>query len=657
MELTSAPYAWGCEIGQSAPVALVDEGFQRLADITSNVDPNRNPTYTAFDPTHPEEHGTQVLSILASQGNDSVGMAGVMWSAQIRVYGPNVTAGEHHLRDLTASVARIELAAREGARAINLSQGIKWNGFYTGSPSDLAYISRFRDLLAEALARLSASGVSVPLLVLSAGNDGIPASANGLTALAAGPDSAVMLVVGAIDEHRGRWDDGLSGSNTGALVTLAAPGEDVVTMSGSGSLVRVTGTSYAAPFVTGIAGLLLSFDPRLSGAELRQLIVEGARRGGRFAAGFTQPVLIPNAYESLRAAAERPGAALCGNRVWAAGGAVYADRGGSAEQLFQLGEPGGYLTVYHGGRRLDVDVGHGFGRTFTFAGGGWSEVADPSTLPPGLPSGASSSLLPASHDRDTLIVTTPSGSDTEFHLALAIRTIQHPDPPQPLGALTVPVAAGGGASCLWHHKDGSAENWACKDTVAIGTSTAISLLRVAYSPVGDRAIIAFVRRKFSGTVTGDFVPCRWADSSLAYLSDECRARYSNSDEVLGTDVYAFDIRSGTSRMLFTVPGREVVSLSVGETGLEAAVDTRVVSSSQTREPADSGVGFVVTDSSVAGAACQIEFRDLSTGAGTQLVVPTTDPCATFLVGGSMAPLRAASGPRTISLSPGNRRTR
>ena len=65
---------------------------------------------------------------------------------------------------------------------------------------------------------------------------------------------------------------------------LVAPGVDVVTTAVGGSYTSVTGTSFAAPFVTGAAALLMQFgivdgnDPFLYGEKVRAYLQRGARR-------------------------------------------------------------------------------------------------------------------------------------------------------------------------------------------------------------------------------------------------------------------------------------------------------------------------------------------------------------------------------------------
>ncbi len=107
-------------------------------------------------------------------------------------------------------------------------------------------------------------------------------------------------------------------------------------MNQTGAIINGDGTSASAPIVSGIAGLLLSFDSRLKASDLKSLIVDGANAGGwkatRTAGG--EQYNIVNAYESLKLAARRRGAPLCGNRLWATPDSLMAERSDGDETLY-----------------------------------------------------------------------------------------------------------------------------------------------------------------------------------------------------------------------------------------------------------------------------------------------------------------------------------
>ncbi|MCD7737297.1 MAG: S8 family serine peptidase, partial [Lachnospiraceae bacterium] len=108
--------------------------------------------------------------------------------------------------------------------------------------------------------------------------------------------AAGVIAVGAYDARldsyasfSGRgWPD--SGESWHNHPDLAAPGVDVTTTAVGGGYVSVSGTSFAAPFVTGSAALLMEWgiirgnDPYLYGEKVRAYL----RRGARKLPGFTQ---------------------------------------------------------------------------------------------------------------------------------------------------------------------------------------------------------------------------------------------------------------------------------------------------------------------------------------------------------------------------------
>ena len=158
-----------------------------------------------------------------------------------------------------------------------------------------------------------------------------------------------MIVTGA-SSTRGAL---ASFSVTGMPISIAAPASAVTTDDGT-AIVQDNGTSFAAPLVSGAAGLLISFDSSLTAARVKQLLDTGAIQGGRMAGAY--PVL--DVYASLRPAARRTGAPLCGNRVWKSGDVVYAQRGSTDQAIATLPHQdwqSSFISVYHGGRRFDMD--------------------------------------------------------------------------------------------------------------------------------------------------------------------------------------------------------------------------------------------------------------------------------------------------------------
>lgn len=406
-EAISAPFAWGCETGSpDAAVAVVDYGFHRPAELWANVDSARSYNVGVLSAPGDPEHGTGVAAVLAARGNDSTGITGGLWRARLRLYevagidgaGAVVRTPRGGVRLTHDTVmARLKRATHEGASVVNISLGSPWGpvGYDPGADPDTAIRREIEETLAfhhRELRRwvdsLSHAGAAVPLIVLSAGNTGIDAKWN---VLRAASDSVpnVLVVAAAEPAADGRvaaWSETLGGAsgatNHGASVDVAAPGGGIYTLDRHGREDRASGTSVAAPFVAALAGLLVSFDPRLARepARLKALIVEGARRSGKRIANGAGPDSIPliDAYESLKLAAMRRGAPVCGNAVWAAGDTVFIQRdtvSGAVPEKIVVGQFVDRLDVLHGGRRIRMRLPVRPQIGFRWDAGAW--VSDP----------------------------------------------------------------------------------------------------------------------------------------------------------------------------------------------------------------------------------------------------------------------------------------
>jgi hypothetical protein len=239
-------------------------------------------------------HGVWTSGIIGALGNQSVGMAGVNWNVRIRpirvldVTGSgfvfDIAQGILYAAGLPAAGANGQLVQTSRAPILNISIG--------GGRSTI---------MANAVAAANNAG---SLIVASAGNDGLgdifqnyPAAFPGVMAVAAvGMDGALAGYSSAgshvsVSAPGGDFrDDNLGGGVLG-------PGWDYV--SDEFTYLLGFGTSAAAPFVSGIAALLLAQDPSLTATQLRTRIEQFATRP----AGSSRSDLfgwgIVNAYNSL----------------------------------------------------------------------------------------------------------------------------------------------------------------------------------------------------------------------------------------------------------------------------------------------------------------------------------------------------------------------
>jgi len=218
--------AWQLTQGSpSVVVAIVDTGVQ--ADhpaLAGRVLPGYDLVNQDADPGDDNGHGTALAGIVAS----------VCPSCRIlpvKVLAANMTG------DWGTIAAGVTWAADHGAQVINLSVGGR----------------RAPDALGAAIAGALAKGV---IVVAAAGNDG-----ENETFYPAMYPSVVS--VAGIDQNNTRYQ----WSNFGPWVTVAAPGCTTAPSLGGGYETDFCGTSTAAPFVAGVAGLARSLDPALTPAQ------------------------------------------------------------------------------------------------------------------------------------------------------------------------------------------------------------------------------------------------------------------------------------------------------------------------------------------------------------------------------------------------------
>jgi subtilisin family serine protease len=158
----------------------------------------------------------------------------------------------------TGAVAEgIRYAAAEGARIINLS--IETN---VDDP-------RVRSAVAAA----AAANV---LVVCSAGNSGYDVDRTPVFPVSIAAPNLVGVAATEPSDGRALPDF----SNYGRLtVPVAAPGVDILSTSKGGGYELKSGTSMAAPHVTGVAALMASVAPDLPAADLRALLLQNTARG------------------------------------------------------------------------------------------------------------------------------------------------------------------------------------------------------------------------------------------------------------------------------------------------------------------------------------------------------------------------------------------
>ena len=194
------------------------------------------------DPSDESSHGTNISGVIAAVANN-LGVVGVAPNAKLMPLraSASLLAGGSFLQedDLAAGIV---YAVENGAHIINMS----WGG------PESAWVIR------DALTYAAQQGL---VLVAAAGNSGAP----GLSYPAANNNT---IAVGATD----RSNNLANFSSTGAAVDVVAPGLSILTTQLNNTYTVKSGTSLAAPHVSGLAALILSRNPTLNAQQIRTLI-------------------------------------------------------------------------------------------------------------------------------------------------------------------------------------------------------------------------------------------------------------------------------------------------------------------------------------------------------------------------------------------------
>lgn len=274
-----AERAWAVTTGKSVLVAVVDSGTDaNHPDLRGAVLPGRDMLTGRPGQKDGCGHGTEVAGVIAARRGNGRGIVGIAPSARILP----LKVGDCVDVDGTAVVAAIRYAVAQGVKVINLSHATIP---LTGQASAAVGL---QDALQAAVDEAWSRGV---LVVASAGNLAVPlCTYPGLARRA--------LCVGAVDraERRTYYSEGSSVGTDGFLVapgggptltpddgiwttTVSAPADSGDVSTGEPppfpGYAEVQGTSYAAPYVSGVAALL--FSRGLSVQEVRTRLLSTAR--------------------------------------------------------------------------------------------------------------------------------------------------------------------------------------------------------------------------------------------------------------------------------------------------------------------------------------------------------------------------------------------
>lgn len=203
-----------------------------------------------------EGHGSHTAGIIAAIGNNGKGVAGLCWKnvrlISYKCFSESAASGSGGDWAIYGGLADLMTWKADNAPNQTIPVNMSLGGLYASNFEE--------DMINKALDK----GI---MIIASAGNDGYnaaqyPAAYSG------------VLAVGAA-EANGRK---VSFSQSGDFLSVVAPGYNIYSTfkGGPKAYADMSGTSMAAPFVTGLVAYLLTFDPTLSPDQIKTVIEKTA---------------------------------------------------------------------------------------------------------------------------------------------------------------------------------------------------------------------------------------------------------------------------------------------------------------------------------------------------------------------------------------------
>lgn len=232
-------------------IAIVDTGVDyNHPDLSASMwtDSNGHHGYDFVNgdnyPMDDDGHGTHVAGIAAAVTNNSIGVAGVSWGCSIMAVKVLPAVGGGSYSDIADGV---DYAVDNGVRVISMSLG--------GSINSLALKNAIN----------SAYDANV-VIVAAAGNSADDLDVNSY--YPACYDNVICVSATNSDDQYANF------TNYGSYIDVAAPGEDIYSTLRNNTYGYMSGTSMAAPHVSGLAALCLSMYSGSEPNEVKQCIID-----------------------------------------------------------------------------------------------------------------------------------------------------------------------------------------------------------------------------------------------------------------------------------------------------------------------------------------------------------------------------------------------
>ena len=290
-------------------VGIVDGGFDLTHEDLSITVLNRALNDADY-------HGTHVAGIIGATHNNGVGISGVL--PDVELYGVDCFQSSDllHQANISTLLGGIDLCISQGCKVVNMSAGLVYGVPDTAQQTAIetalylimmldAYDQEFLIIQAAGNGDNLAQGVDTEIYsgyFDSISRELVELVFRELDAMGVELETEVtvddvmssFMVVGNVDYERvgGNYQLAVS-SNYGRNISVCAPGTAILSTYPMGSAYEyLSGTSMAAPVVSGVAAMVWSVDQDMTAAQVKDIILSTA----------SEPVLsrMPDDYGTYR---------------------------------------------------------------------------------------------------------------------------------------------------------------------------------------------------------------------------------------------------------------------------------------------------------------------------------------------------------------------
>ncbi len=290
LEAIQARQAWDYDdYFNNIDIGIIDAGFD--VNHPELKDKISFPSSRLANRNYQNPHGCHVAGIIGARHNNTEGIAGICDNSDLICIDWDPEILQFWNTELAIFFGFSELV-KSGAKVINLSLGISSSKNSDGNSFWDEYI--VSAAISIMMSSLLSKGYDF-IAVQSAGNGdgyGNPMNANyngHFSSLREGNVIAlsgvskddilnrIIIVSSADNDGNGRYVQS-DFSNVGNTVSVAAPGSNIYSCSTDGGYEYLSGTSMAAPVVTGIASLVWSVNPGFTGEQVKNIVCSSTEK-------------------------------------------------------------------------------------------------------------------------------------------------------------------------------------------------------------------------------------------------------------------------------------------------------------------------------------------------------------------------------------------